>query len=124
MRIVHRVAREAALEQVAAPALTKIDHARVPPMRLAQHGAQTVGGVGQQDQMDVIVHQTPRETARAARCRSSEEQLEIGAAIVVGEEDRQPTVAALGDVMRNARNDDASEPGHAVGLAPERKAGN
>lgn len=44
-------------------------------------------------------------------------QLEVEPTVVVGEEHRLPAIATLGDVMRDAGNDDAGEPGHANGIA-------
>jgi hypothetical protein len=47
----------ASLEQIAPPAFAEVDAPRVAAVRLAKRGAQPVGGLGDQDQVDVIVHQ-------------------------------------------------------------------
>lgn len=65
----------------------------------------------------MVVHQAPGEAARAARGARLGQQREIGAAVVVGKEHGQEPVAALGDVMRDMRDDDAAEAGHRRGLA-------
>ena len=62
--------------------------------------------------MDVIVHEAPGKAARATRRARIGDQLEVGDAVFVGKEDRQAAVAALRDMMRDMRDDDASEPGH------------
>jgi hypothetical protein len=40
------------------------------------------------------------------------QQIEIEQAVGIGEEDRLPAIAALGDVMRDVGDDDAGEAGH------------
>ena len=76
-------------------------------MRLTKRRAQAVAGLGNKDQMDVIVHQAPGETARAAGGKAGGNELEIGRAIIVAEEDRQAAVATLRDVVSDLRDDDA-----------------
>lgn len=117
MRIVHRVAGEAALEQIAAPSLARVDVARVAPMRLGQRGAQAVRCFGDEDEVDVRVHQAPGEAGHARRRAALPEQIEIEDAVGIGEEDRLAAIAALGDVVRGVGDDDAGEAGHGVGLA-------
>ena len=110
--IVHRVTCEAALEQIAAPALTEIDPSRVEAVRLAESRAQAVGALRDEDQMNVVVHQAPGDAARAVGRAGIRHEREIGATVFIGEEDRQSAIAALRDMVRDMRDDDASEPGH------------
>lgn len=49
------------------------------------------------------------------------EQVEIGPPVTVGEEHRQPAIAALGDVVRDPGNDDAGETGHCRRLTAMRR---
>ena len=76
-----------------------------------EHRAQIVLARGDKDRMDVIVHQAPGKATRPARPRALGDQGEIGLAVVVVEEDRQPAVAALGDVVRDTGKDEAGKTG-------------
>ncbi len=107
VRVVHRVAAEAALEQVAAPALPEVDEAGVAAVRLAERAPQRAGRGRHQDQVDVIVHETPGEASHAFAPATLGHEVEIGGAVLVAEEDGQPAIAALGDVVRDVRDDDA-----------------
>jgi hypothetical protein len=114
MGVVHRVAGEAALEQIAAPALAKIDSSGVAPVRFTERRAQPVGACRHQDQVDVVVHQAPGEAAGRTGGESRGEQRQIRGPVLVAEEDRQAAVAALRDMMRDIGNDDAGETGHGI----------
>lgn len=86
-------------------------------MRFAEHCAKAIGVLGHEDEMNVVVHQAPGEAARALRCRGLGEKLEVGTAIIVGEENGQPPVTALGDVMRNTGKNDACKTGHTAAMS-------
>jgi hypothetical protein len=117
MRIIHRVAGKAPLKQIAAPAFAEIDPAAVPPVRLTERRAQAIFGGGHEDEVYVIVHQTPAKTDRAVRRAGLRDQRQIGRAILIAEENRQPPVPPLGDVMRDIRDNNARQTGHGAGLA-------
>jgi hypothetical protein len=51
--------------------------------------------------MYVVIHQAPRKALYAMRRASLRYQPEICAPVIVAEKHRQPTIAALGDMMRN-----------------------
>jgi hypothetical protein len=89
-------------------------------MRFRQGGAQTILIPWEEDQVDVIVHQAPAEAGNAGFAAGLREKLQIERAILIREKDRKPAIAALGDMMRNMRENDAGESGHLGGLA-ERK---
>ena len=57
------------------------------------------------------------EALHARRRASLAQRIEIEEAVGVGEEDRLASVAALGDVVRDAGDYDAGEAGHGVGEA-------
>jgi hypothetical protein len=112
MRVVHRVRGKARLEQVPAPAFAEVDMAGIAPVRLAQHGAQAIGGLGHQDQVDVVIHQAPGQAVHRAGPRALYQKIEVEAAVLVTEKHRQPPITALGNVVRNAGQDYAGETGH------------
>ena len=86
-------------------------------MRLRQRGAQPVGIGGHEDKVDVIVHQAPGEAFHPRFRAALAQEINVEQAVLVGEEDRLPAIAALGDVMRDAGDDDAGEAGHSGRLA-------
>jgi len=53
--------------------------------------------------MNVIGHQAPSEDAYITAAGMLAKYLKIADAVLIGEEDVLPVVAALGDVMRGAR---------------------
>lgn len=112
VRVVHRIAGKARLEQVPAPALAKVDMAGIAPVRLAQRGTQAIAAFGQQDQVDVVVHQAPGQASHLRPGAAIAQQRKVKRAVLVAEEHRQAPVAALGDVMRHAGKDYARKPGH------------
>ena len=112
MRIVHRIRGKTALEETAGPALARVDVAGVAAVCLGKCGAQPVRGFGDEDEVDVIVHQTPGEAGYTRGRAAFAQQIEIEDAIGVREEDRLGAVAALGDVVRGAGDYDAGEAGH------------
>ena len=80
-----------------------------------QRAAQALGMDGDEEQVDVIVHQSPAEAAGGGGGAGGGKQLEIGGAVLVREENRQSAVAALGHVMRDVGDDDTGETSHAGG---------
>lgn len=115
MRVIRRIAGEATLKQITAPFLPKIDVPRVPPMRFTQSRRQSIPILRQEDQVNMIVHQAPRQTTDTRRGTALCHQIEIKTPVHIPKKDRQPPIAPLRNMMRNFRNDEASEPGHALG---------
>jgi hypothetical protein len=62
--------------------------------------------------MHVIGHEAPCPDADPGGARMLRQQRQIDAVVALAEEDRLPAIASLGYVMRNSRDDDASETGH------------
>lgn len=83
-------------------------------MHRSERPAQAVGVGRYQDEMHVIGHQAPIPHGDVRRAAMLGEQVAIERVIGVGEEGARAAVAALGDVMRQAGNDDAGKAGHAV----------
>jgi YD repeat-containing protein len=91
--------------------------ATVAPVRLTQRRAQAIGTLRHEDQVDVIVHQAPGEAAHVRRGAALAHQLQIQAPVLIREEHRLPAIAALGDVVSDAGDDDAGEAGHSGDVA-------
>lgn len=92
--------------------MREVDPARIAAVGVGERGAQPVGGGRRQHQMDVVGQQAPGEARyRVGRARLRHE-IAIGGVVVLGEEHLLPPVPALGDVVRYAGDDDASEAGH------------
>lgn len=75
-------------------------------MRLGESRAQTRRFVGHQNQMDVVGHQAIAPHRNPRRPAALRRQCAIFGVVVRAEKDLLPPVAALGDVVRNPRNDD------------------
>lgn len=110
--------KKAVLPEVAAAPVQAADVLRVAPVRAADGAGQTgfVGRHGQQ--VDVVGHEAVAEDGDAGRGAVVAEEVEVDAAVVVGEEDVLVVVAALGDVVRAVRNDDTSVARHGVSVLP------
>src|SRR4051812_6713515 len=65
MRLVHRVGGEAALEQVAGPAMREVDPPRIAPVGVRQRAAKAVRARWSEYQVDMVRHQAPGETPHA-----------------------------------------------------------
>jgi len=121
MRLVHRHRAEAPLPQmprhpqpgVDVPGIVAMDMAKSPPepILVARHG----------DDVNMVGHQTiaPDRHLRPRRCFG--QQIEIERIIAVLEEGLLAPVAALGDVMRQARKDHAGKARHCLRLAAAAK---
>ena len=81
-------------------------------MRLGKSRAQTRRSVGHQDQMDAVGHQAIAPHCNPRRPAALRHQCAIFGVVVRAEKDLLPPVAALGDVVRNLRNDDPYQSCH------------
>ena len=72
---------------------------------------------GDDNQVDVIGHQTVRPDLHASFPALLGKAVAINVLVAIFEENRLSTIAALRHVMRAVRNDDASETGHARAIA-------
>ncbi len=97
---VERKRVKALLPEVAAPSLAEVDAARVAAVGLAQGGAEPVFVRRHENEMDVVGHQAIGPHLGARLAAPLAEQGEIVSVIVVLEEHRQASRAALDHVMR------------------------
>ena len=65
------------------------------------------------DKMDMIGHEAIGEDDEAVSRQLLGEKIEVGASVVIDEEDILPVVAALNDMMRRTGHTNASDAGHA-----------
>jgi hypothetical protein len=95
----------------------RVDKARVKPMRARKRPSETGGVAGREDEMHVVGHQAigpHRNVEFPARLR---QPVPVQFIVRIFEENALAPVAALGDVMRRTRDDDASDAGHARSIA-------
>ena len=81
---------------------------------------QALGRPRHRDEVHVVRHEASGPDAHAVRLSLLGHQGEIAFVVGVGEERRQPPVAALRDVMRISRNDHPCKPCHALNLPTPR----
>ena len=87
------------------PALPLIDEARISPMRASEGEAQGIGVGWDDDEMDVIGHQTICEKFDACRLAALVHPFAIGGVIGLAKECLHTAIATLSDMMSNAWND-------------------
>jgi hypothetical protein len=89
------------------------------PVQQRQRPAQAVGIGRHQDEVHVVRHQAPRPHGDAGGVTMLGEEVAIEGVVVVAKERTRAAVAALGDMVRVIRNDDAGKAGDArFWLAP------
>ena len=101
---IHDERGEAALPQVPSPALPEVDPPRVPPMCLADGATQALGGLRDNDQVNMIGHQAicpDRDLLCAAELRH---ELEVVLVVFLTEERLLSAVSPLGDMVGHARS--------------------
>ena len=92
------------MPQVPSPALPEVDPPRVPAMCLADGATQALGGLRDNDQVNMIGHQAicpDRDLLRAAELRH---ELEIVLVVFLTEERLLSAVSPLGDMVGHARS--------------------
>ena len=62
----------------------------------------------------MIGHQHPTPHRNPARGRMLTQEIAVEGVIIIGEKRPLPAIAALSDMVRNARNDEAREPSHMI----------
>ena len=108
---------EAVLPEVAAAAVEAVDALCVEEVDAADGAGEGGFGPGHGDEVDVVGHEAVAEDAQSEARGLAVEQAEPFAAVVVGEEDVLPVVAALGDVVRDAGDDGSCASGHGFMIA-------
>ena len=89
-----------------------IDEARVEPVRPGQRQREPGAVVGRQDQVRVVGHQAIGPAGDAGPTARLGEPVLIETKILQLEEYPLASIAALGDVMRQAGDDNAGDAGH------------
>jgi hypothetical protein len=112
--LVHGHRPEAALPEMAGAFAPGMNDASVATMHRCERAPQPVDIGRHQNEMHMIGHQAPgphRDIGRAAVFR---QEIAIERVVGIVEEGARATVAALGDVVRDTRDNDAGETGHAM----------
>jgi len=95
---IHDERGEAALPQVPSPALLEVDPPRIPAMCLADGATQALGGLRDNDQVNMVGHQAicpGRDLLCAAELRP---ELEVVLVVFLTEERLLSAVSLLGDM--------------------------
>jgi hypothetical protein len=77
-----------------------------------ERAAQPVGVGRHQDEMNMAGHQAPRQHFDAAFAAMLRQKIAVERIIGVAEEGARAAIAALGDKVGNAGDDDTGEAGH------------
>lgn len=117
MRLIHRNATEPPLPEMPGPLLARVDPPGIAAMHLGKRAAQRIGMFGNQNQVDMVGHQHPAPHRHPMRSAMKAKEIAICGIVVCTEERLLPPVAALGDMVGNARENKAGEAGHVARLA-------
>lgn len=112
--LVHDYGAEAALPEMAGALKAGMDMAGITAMHRGERATKTVFVRRHQDQVDMVGHQHPRPYRNTGGTARFCQQGAIERVIVVAKEYLRTAVAALGDVVRQAGNDEAGETAHAA----------
>ena len=99
----------------------RVDVASVEPVRPGQRQRERRTVVGSEDQMDVVRHQAIGPAGDAEAPAGFGEPVLVERIVAVLEENPLAAIAALGDVMGQARDDDAGDAGHGRTIAEMRQ---
>ena len=83
-------------------------------MHRGERPAQAVGVRRHQNEVHVVGHQAPRPHFDIGGATMLGKEIAVERIVAVGEEGACSAIAALGDMMRQAGNDDAGETGHVL----------
>jgi hypothetical protein len=112
MELVHRKRAESTLPEVAAPPLSAVDPGRVPAVRSGQSPAESLGGFGNRDQVNVIRHQAVGPDGDAVAAAGLGQELPVEAVVRRFQKRRLAPIASLGDVVRISWKDESSGAWH------------
>ena len=105
VRFIHDERAEPPLPQIATPFFAEIHPSRITPMGFANGPPQRLFRCRHGDQVDVIRHQAVAPNLDALFAAPVGHQFHIGGIVFLVEKRPLSTVAALGHVVRHARND-------------------
>lgn len=112
MSVVQGAGVEPALPQVALPAVSTIDDPRISLVRFGQSRTETTLIGRQEDQVDVVRHQAPRQHIDSGSAAAFPYQLDISRVVRRLEERLLTPVATLGDMVGYSWDNGAGCAGH------------
>ena len=105
---------KAFLKEVPPDSFSEVNRAGVTPVSFSHRAGQGRRLGRNEDEVNVIGHQTPGPHLHVVLGRERREQLQVGLAIGVRRKQGQRAHAALKDVMGQPREDDAGHAGHGL----------
>jgi hypothetical protein len=114
MILVHGDATKPALPEMAGAPLTRVNNAGIASMRRGKSAAQAIGVGGNEDQVHVIWHQAPGPNLDVCVVAMPGQQIAVEGEVLVIEKRARAAIAALGDVVGDAGDDNTSKTGHAA----------
>lgn len=108
---------EPSLEEIPTPSLSEVDATRVATMSFSDSQCETGFLIRDADQVDVIRHQAPSQVTNTESFALFGEEIEVGAPIVIGEEDVHSPHATLDDVVGHPGDRHTSNASHALILS-------
>jgi len=112
VRLVHRHGAEAALPEMAAAALARMDMAGIAAVELGERPPEPVGVARAEDEVDMVRHQHPGPDLDLSRAAGYRQEIAIERIVGIAEEGLRPPVATLRHVMRQAGDDETGEARH------------
>jgi hypothetical protein len=112
MGLVQGERRESLLPEVPGPASPRIHQLGVVRVNGPKKSRQRVGPIGNEDQVNVVRHEAVGENRNTGRTDSLAQERLVEPVVSFPEEDHHAASAALGDVMGDARDHDASDSHH------------
>ena len=89
-------------------------------MRLLERLRERLRIVWDRDQVDVIRHQAIAQQREAVKLGVLPQQLKVGDAIGIADENDLSSISSLGDMMRNVDDYDAGQSSHKLKITGER----
>jgi hypothetical protein len=107
-----RCGAEPALPEMAGQFEPGMDAGAVSAMGFGKGRPQAALLAGRHDEVNRVGHEAPGPDLCARGLGGLADQVEIGSLVAVIEDDRLPVIASLGDVVRQAWDNDARKSGH------------
>jgi len=104
---------ESSLEEIAAPALTEVDVARVPPVCFPDSTSKARLFGRYRDEMNMVGHQAPSKIGNTESLPLHSKLPKILPAVSIGEEDVHSSDTTLNNMMGQSGNDNTCNASHA-----------
>src|SRR5882757_8058518 len=118
MRLVEHDGAEPPLPEMTAASAPRMNDAGIAPMHGRERAAQAVGIGRHENEMHVVGHQAPGPHFDVRGPATLRQEIAIERIVLGAEKDARPSIAALRDVVRVGRNDDAGKASHAAWCDP------